>query len=122
VDVETCGTLPRRLYYQAGDARMNWLDLLLFTGSVYGASWIFTKSKLMSIPRRIIEPVPLLGSLFQCIVCMSAWIGLVLAFCLERTSLFSPGFRPESPVDYIVLVCWSVAASWIIGLGLGDAD
>lgn len=122
MDAETRGALSPRLPSRAGDARMTWLDLLLFTGAVYGASWILTCSKLMDLPRRILRPVPLLGSLLQCVVCMSAWVGLALALCLDRTTLFSPEFRPGTFADYVVLVCWSVAASWTIGLGLGDAD
>lgn len=101
---------------------MTWLDLLLFTGATYGASWVLTKSKLTARPRQAVRSVPLLGPLSCCIACMSAWIALALSLCLRWTTLFSPGFRPGTFADYAVLVCWAVAASWAIGLGLGDAD
>lgn len=122
MDAEASGALLPGPYYRAGDARMTWLDLLLFTGAVYGASWTLTKSKLTARPRRAVRSVALLGPLSCCVACMSAWTSLALALCLGRTSMFSPGFRPEGVTDFVVLMLWSVAASWAIGLGLGDAD
>jgi hypothetical protein len=103
---------------------MTWLDLLLFTGATYGASWTLTRSKLMDLPRRVVKPVPFFGPLSRCVACMSAWIGLGLSLALRcgGSGLFSPGFQPETVTDHAVLMCWSVAASWILGLKLGDAD
>jgi len=103
---------------------MTWLDLLLFTGAVYGASWILTCAKLTARLREAVRPVPFLGPLFQCVACMSAWTGLGLSLALRYcgSGLFSPGFRPEAITDYVMLICWSVVASWILGRKLGDAD
>jgi len=41
---------------------------------------------------------------------------------LPTTSLFSPGFRVAGVADGAVLLGWTLAATWAIGRGLGDAD
>lgn len=103
---------------------MKWVDLLLFSGAVYGASWIAAKSKLTEPVRKRIKPWPFLGPLSQCIVCTSAWVALALCFALHygRLSIFSVAFRPGSPEDFLVLMAFSVAFVWILASHLGDAD
>lgn len=66
--------------------------------------------------------MPFIGGLLQCIVCTGAWVGLGLMTVLPTTSLFSPGFRVAGVADGAVLLGWTLAATWAIGRGLGDAD
>ena len=116
--------LQERLPSRAGGARVpvTALDLALFTGAVYGGAWILTKSSLLRAPRAWLAPVPLAGTLARCVVCASAWVAALLALTLPATSVFSPGFRPTSVADVLVLMAWSVATSWALAQALGDAD
>ncbi len=98
-----------------------WLDLTLFTGTVYGIAWLITQSKLTQKLRESMSDVPFIGSLIQCIVCVATWIALGLALALPSTTLFSPGFRVRTFSDAVVLTAWGLAATWAIGRSLGDA-
>ena len=98
------------------------LDMVLFTGAVYGLSWLVTRSKLAAPMRRVLQPVPFVGHLMQCIVCTSAWVAMALAALLPLSTLFSPSFRVRGPVDLAVLVGWTLMATWAMGSRLGDAD
>ena len=100
----------------------SWLDLLLFTGAVYGCAWVVTKSKLAKRPREALAGVPFVGELLQCIVCTGTWVAIGLVVLLPRVSLFSPGFRQRGVLDGLVLVAWAVTATWGLGRLLGDAD
>ena len=99
-----------------------WLDLLLFTGAVYGVSWTLTKSVLLRRVREALANVPLVGKLVQCVVCTATWVALALTLLLDRTTLFSQGFRAGTVADAAILVAWTVASSWGLARLLGDAD
>ncbi|MFZ5481994.1 MAG: hypothetical protein ACOZNI_34860 [Myxococcota bacterium] len=98
------------------------VDLVLFTGAVYGLAWLLTKSRLFRRPRELISRAPFLGELLACIVCASAWVSLALVPLLPFTSLFSPAFRATTALDVGVLLAWSLFSTWAIGRALGDAD
>jgi len=95
---------------------------MLYTGSVYGLAWLVTRSRLTKPVREKLLPVPFLGHLVHCVVCTSAWIAMGVMLTLPSSTLFSPGFRVTGPVDFILLLGWTLAASWTIGLHLGDAE
>jgi hypothetical protein len=99
---------------------MSWIDLVLFSGSTYGAAWVLTRSKLLAPLRRRLAPVPLLGYLVSCIVCTGAWVALGLSLLLPRITLLA--LRPSTLADHAVLVTWAVAVTWAVGSRLGDAD
>jgi hypothetical protein len=99
-----------------------WQDLVVYTGSVYGLSWLVTRSKLFAPVRERLRPVPFVGHLIQCIVCTSVWVAAGVLLTLPMSSVFSPGFRVAGPVDFILLLGWTMAASWAIGKLLGDAE
>jgi hypothetical protein len=120
MDAAARGPLLRRLTARAGGARMTWLDLAVFSGAVYGAAWVVTRSKLFEPLRGWLDGVPLLGHLVSCIVCTAAWVSLVLGLMLPYVTLVQ--IRPSAPVDYALLVGWSVAVTWAVGSQLGDAD
>jgi len=63
------------------------LDLVFFSGSVYGLAWLVTRSKLFAPVRGLLRPVPFLGHLVQCVVCTSVWVALCAAVALPRCSL-----------------------------------
>ena len=98
---------------------VTFMDLVLFSGSVYGLSWLVTKSKITESLRMRLEDVPFLGDLFSCVVCMSVWIALFVLF-FARGSILVPqvGF----PGDVVVLVGWSTFTTWVLARLLGDAD
>lgn len=98
------------------------LDLVLWTGAVYGAAWGITRSHLLRRPRERMGGVPLLGDLVRCIVCTSAWVSVAGALLVPKATLFSPGFRVHSIVDLGFLGFWSVFSMWVIAHALGDAD
>ncbi len=100
---------------------MTWLDLLLFTGAVYGCAWGISKSGLLAGFRDAIVDVPLFGKLVQCIVCTGTWVALALVLLAPYGTVFSSGFPAHGPYDVFVLVAWSVGATWAIGRLLGDA-
>jgi len=97
-------------------------DLLLFSGAVYGAAWVLTKSKLTALPRSWIKDWWFVGPLSQCVVCTSAWVSFALCWLIKYTTVFSASMRPQTPVDFAVLVSWSVCSSWVLGYLLKDAD
>ena len=99
-----------------------WLDLLLFSVSVYGLAWLVTCSKLVEPLRVRVARVPLLGRLVRCVVCTATWIGFAIVLLLPQTTVFSAGFRARTVLDVVVLVGWVVAFSWGLGRALGDAD
>ena len=66
--------------------------------------------------------VPFLGPLVRCVVCTATWVAFGAMFLLPHTTLFSSAFRVRTIVDGVVLVGWTVAASWVLGRLLGDAD
>lgn len=116
---------------RAGSARGGWRtglewelrDLLLFEGAVYGIAWVITRSSLLRRAReRVSGAAPLLGELVHCVVCTSAWVCLGLVPVLPHTSLLSPGFRVSTAGDLVVLEGWTVAATWALARGLGDAS
>lgn len=96
-------------------------DLLLLTGAAYGFSWIMTKSKIMAPLRTALQEVPFFGSLLQCIVCVSFWIGLALIALLPWSGLFEV-IGVAGWVDRIYLVGWVVFSVWGVARLLGDAD
>lgn len=98
------------------------LDLVLWTGAVYGASWGVSRSLLLKRPREIVAGVPLLGALVRCIVCTSAWVSAGGALLLPWATLLSSGLRVHALVDAAILVFWSVFSTWVIAHALGDAD
>ena len=98
-----------------------WLDLMLFTGAVYGIAWLVTRSKLFGGLRTAIPGVPFLGDLVECIVCTATWVGFAAMAMLPWTSLFSAGFRAASAADFLFLTGWVLASSWALGRLLGDA-
>jgi hypothetical protein len=123
------GPLQTWLLIRAGSARnqgtemsWTWLDLLLYTVSVYGLAWLVTQSKLFERPRNAVKKTPFIGDLVQCVVCTGTWIGAGLALLLPCASLFSPGFRMQTPIDLIVLLGWVMASTWGMARLLGDAD
>lgn len=102
---------------------MRWcvLDLLLYSGAVYGIAWGVTRSKLCRPLREKLAGVRFVGELVQCIVCTATWVGLALLLLLPWSSLFSPGFRLQQPADLLFLLGWTVASTWTLSLLLGDA-
>lgn len=98
------------------------LDLALFTGAVYGLSWLLTRSSLLERPRELVAEVPFVGKLSRCVVCMAFWVGLALILLLPQATLFSKGFVARTPVDGVVLLGWVLATTWALGRLLGDAD
>jgi hypothetical protein len=101
---------------------MTLVDLLLFTGVAYGAAWVMACSKLLAPVRSALAKVWFLGTLTQCVVCMSVWAGAALAVAAPHVTLFSPAVRSMTLVDAAVLVAWTAAASWTLARALGDAD
>lgn len=97
-------------------------DLLLLTGAAYGFSWIVTKSKIFLPIRTHFKDTPFLGSLLQCIVCVSFWVGSLLVIALPWTGIFSPAVRSRGLLDGVFLVGWVVFTTWGLGRLLGDAD
>lgn len=98
------------------------LDLILFSGSVYGLAWIVVKSKLFAPIRERCLGVPFLSDLVQCVVCTSVWTGFLIIGLLPYTTLFSQAFRERGWVDGFILTGWGVLSSWVVGSKLGDAD
>ena len=98
------------------------LDLLLFTGAVYGLAWLLTRSTLLQRPRQAVAGWWFLGEVSRCIVCTATWIALGLLLLLPWSTLLTSSFRARTPVDGLVLLGWSISASWVLGRLLGDAD
>jgi len=102
---------------------LQWIDLVFFTGSVYGLAWIITKSKLFKPVRDRLDGVKFLGDLVQCIVCTSVWVlqALLIIPCRMGSSL-KPSLGWAGFGDWLMLTGWIVFSSWAIGYLLGDAD
>lgn len=98
------------------------VDMLLYTGSVYGLAWLITKARVTARLRRGLSRIPFLGDMLQCIVCTGTWVALGVLAGISWCTVFSSGFRPASGVDVVLLVGWSVAANWIIAHHTGDAE
>jgi len=66
--------------------------------------------------------LPILSKLFQCIVCISVWVGIFVALIAPYTvGLFEASFIRE-PADLFIWGGWSAATTWAIALKLGDAQ
>lgn len=96
-------------------------ELLLFTGAVYGLSWLVTRSKLAAPVRRRLEPLPFLGPLVHCIVCTSAWVAIGLVAARPAFGMLSASFAQHPWADGLLLVGWSLFTTWALGRALGDA-
>ena len=100
----------------------SWLDLVLFTGAVYGLAWLLVSSKLFERPREALRGLPGVGPLSRCIVCTATWVGIGVMLLLPWTTLFSAEFRVRTAVDGLLLVGWTVTSTWGLALLFGDAD
>ena len=100
----------------------SWLDLLLFSGAIYGLAWLLVKSRLFERPRTVLEGVAFFGPLSQCIVFVGVWVGVGLMLLLPWSTLFSSEFRVRSVADGLVLIGWTVASTWGLALLFDDAD
>lgn len=90
--------------------------MAIFSGAVYGLSWGVTDSTLFDPVRGFIgrRGPRLLSELIECIVCTSAWVGLVFAsLVVPWTGLISV---PTAPADVLVLVSWGVFSTWAIAV------
>lgn len=116
-----------------------YLDLLITLLSIYGWSWIITKSHLLSnfrgffakrsscfkklksgkmIPNKSYKLYRSLNYLVNCIVCTSFWIA-----CLHI--IFMKSTMPtlvDTPFEIINLLGASTALVWFIANLMGDAD
>lgn len=92
------------------------LDLIIFLTSVYGASYILTTSVLLSEPRVWVTDLfdsqfeksnnsflkfiyNKLSYLINCIICASVWVSIAFCFGLQRSELIS-----ISPARYDLLI------------------
>ena len=92
------------------------------SGSLYGLSWVVTRSKLCAGLRSRLSGVRFLGEVVQCTVCTASWLSLPAMALLPSTSLFSEGFGVRQPADAVVLGGWVVFTTWALAHLLGDAD
>lgn len=93
------------------------VSLIIFTLSVYGIAWIFTKSYLFHSLRNYITEKELtyLAKLFSCIVCMSVWVSVALLMLLEpHTTLHF--------YHYVIVSGYAAGSTWIIASLIGDAS
>jgi len=108
------------------------LDLVLYTGAVYGLAWLVVRSTLAAPLRRVASRWTFTWALTRCVVCTGAWAAVALAICVPYVRVFSLGFRAALTrqgwldlgrgVTVLVLVAWSLMACWALGRALGDAD
>jgi hypothetical protein len=122
-----------------------YITLFIYTLSVYGIAWILTQShvtkpirklfpcsdkceegKLFAVTHQIkINKIrKVIGYFLRCIVCMSFWIGIGLAFLLQDFSLvlFHLFNTVGTVTGALVMGGYCTATSWILGRILGDAD
>mgnify|MGYP001173670912 CR=1 FL=1 len=118
------------------------LAYLILILSVYGWSWIITKSKITESFRQLLKTRALLlkkydkpwkvywynklfktiDYIFNCIVCTSVWMSLFIIVLLK--------FFPESKMtsfftntlDTILIIGSIVSSSWIISKFTGDSE
>lgn len=101
---------------------MRLVDLTLFLAAVYGLSWLVSCSRLARPVRARLAPVPVLGQLVHCIVCVSAWAAVGLALLLPYTTLLPESFRCRTAADVVLLVAAALASTWLVARAVGDAD
>jgi len=101
---------------------MTVIDLVFFTGSVYGLAWLITRARLTAPVRKALERVPYLGTLLRCIVCTGTWVAMGVLLVARWSKFFSPQFRSAGPVDIVFLLGWSMAAIWTLARLNQDAD
>jgi hypothetical protein len=98
--------------------------VILYTISVYGMAWLFTKSSFFRPFRDYLiyseqnEIKRHLSNLFNCIVCTSFWCGLIVAE-MVRQSFSLSGVNIAS---YLILGLYSIGSTWIIASLIGDAS
>lgn len=103
-------------------SRWTVLDRVLWTGAVNGIAWVIACSTLFACVREALRPVPFLGALARCIVCISVWVGFALMGLLPHARMFSAEFRVRSFVAALFLIGCTITATWALARHLGDAD
>lgn len=117
---------------------MEWIQLAMFSGAVYGLSWGLAESGLFEpvrewvgwrantadilhgntertepgaiyVPSRRARAWAMLNELVHCVVCTSAWVGLAVALALPGGTWIA---HPPTAVDLVVLVSWGVFTTW----------
>lgn len=90
--------------------------LFFLTISVYGVSWILTKSYLFRGIRNYFAKKELtyLSKLFNCIVCMSVWVSIFFLMLLDSNSL--------RIYHYFMTAGYAAGSTWIIASLIGDAS
>ena len=104
---------------------MTALDLAVYLGALYGASWVVARSLVARSLRVRVERWPGLGAMVKCIVCVSWWVGLGLSWAVvPRCPLFSRAFREGAPTlaGSSVLGACGLAVVWLVAVRVGDAD
>lgn len=93
------------------------VSLLVLTVSIYGISWILTKSYLFRGVRDYFTKKELtyLSKLFSCIVCMSVWVSIFLLMLLDFTSTLRI-------YHYFITAGYAAGSTWIIASLIGDAS
>lgn len=98
------------------------ITLLVYTSAVYGVSWILSMSSLFEPLREKLSDVPVLGTLLQCIVCTSVWVGLLIGLLAPYTRGLFRTFLISNGADALLWAGWCAAWTWAIALKLGDAE
>tara|TARA_Y100001970_G_scaffold290232_1_gene423152 strand:+ start:3563 stop:3967 length:405 start_codon:yes stop_codon:yes gene_type:complete len=102
--------------------------LLVFTISIYGASWILTFSHISSPVREMVfrfsEKVKgkfLIGTfmdklsyLLNCIVCTSVWVTLALLLLAGESAMLSTTFPPLDLIDYLIWMGYGAGTTWML--------
>lgn len=90
------------------------LDLLLYTGSVYGWSWFLTKSTLFGPVRERLFRLPFIGKMLECIICTSAWVGGAIILALPFVTLVGDELRLLTVFDLLFITGWNLFTTCVI--------
>lgn len=111
--------------------------IFLFTISVFGISWLVTQSLAFEVFRSPLmklniktASIPFVGKffsavnyLFNCIVCVSVWVSLLIMYFKDTSMFMSAALPPlHSWVDVILWAGYGAGSTWIIGTYTGDAS
>ncbi len=99
---------------------MDAVDLVLYSGAVYGLAWLVVKSALLEAARTRLRAAPVSRKLVDCIVCVGTWIGLALLLAMPELSTVCIPW--STPYDLVLLLGWTVFFLWIVGRCTGDAS
>ena len=120
--------------------------LLIYSLSVYGIAWTITKSRLFLFYRSTIQSIlvksrdrfvnnsqNLINKIVyktlkewnyfsNCIVCTSAWVGVLLSIFANETSILHSYITVVNMLDLAIWAGFCSGTTWLIASQVGDAD